>query len=133
MLTSLLCLNNCDKILAAAKEAKYSLCQLTGLLDHHIQRHFSKLFAFCVLLACLLACSPSEMCFFLLLFVGGLVKTRTLLVHVIVVLGRLVDHLNKGAEGERKDVEQGYICMCLYEVKDLFKRILPDHPWSQWS
>lgn len=28
-----------------------------------------------------------------MLFVGGLVKTKTLLVHVIVVLGGLIDHL----------------------------------------
>lgn len=56
-----------DNTSSRGEEAKYNLCQLTGLLDHHIKRHFYKLFAFCVLLVCLLACSPSELCFFILL------------------------------------------------------------------
>lgn len=46
----------------------------------------------------LLACSPSELCFFVLLLLSCLAKTETLLVHVIVVLGRLVDHLEEDAE-----------------------------------
>ncbi len=92
-----------DNTFSRGEEAKYNLCQLTGLLDHHIKRHFYKLFAFCVLWVHLLACSPSELCFFILLLLIFQARTDpSLLLHVVVVLGRLVDHLNKDAEGREK-------------------------------
>ena len=127
MLISLLCLNKCDKRLSAEEKAKYSLCRLTG--SSHIKALFKADCSLCV--GCLLVATVSCV-FFVLLLVVFRKDSETLSLHVVVVLGRLVDDLER--EAEVRETVRGQSCQeSASVIGNQFKWIPPDHPWSQWS
>lgn len=137
VLLSLLALNKCDKgeYFQRRRGSKIESVSTKGLTgSSHIKALLEAVCFYCVVCVCLLACSPSELFFFLLLVLTVWQRQRWLLLQVIVVLGWLVDHLNKDVEDREKGNGFWVWAQKITPlIENHLKWILPDHPLSQWS